>query len=92
MGFLLKDRGATWQKREAEQDEEIKRLRDDLAAYKVAAAREFVLREDYIRGLAGLDCKMDQMREDITARIAGVCDEIKELRKAILPAGMEAGR
>ena len=46
--------------------EQIKEVKDDLMEFKATIPRTFVMREDFIRAVAGLDHKVDTIGREIT--------------------------
>ncbi len=45
------------------QDEKIEAVKDDLQAFKARLPQEYVLRDDFIRTMAGFDAKLDRLFE-----------------------------
>lgn len=81
IGFFVRYWMNNQEKKDKEQDEEIKSLRDDLADFKATLPRDYVLRDDFIRAVAGLELKVDRIGRDVgsiskgLARLLGGKDE-----------------
>jgi hypothetical protein len=77
IAYFLKDFKHRQETKNAEQDRAIEKIKDDIAEFKAALPHNYVLREDFIRSIAGLDVKIDRMARDVAnisktlARLAG---------------------
>jgi len=74
-GYLLKDIRASIKEKSREQDEEIDGIKKDLADFKAQMPREYVLRDDFVRAVAGLDRKIDR----VTREISGISRSLNQL-------------
>ncbi|MGE5551912.1 MAG: hypothetical protein ACM3ZC_15470 [Bacteroidota bacterium] len=66
IGFFLKDIRASIRDKQNKQDQEIKELRDDLNNFKAGLPRVYVMRDDFLRAVTGLEMGVDTIRREIT--------------------------
>jgi len=66
IGYFLRDIRATMAQQLSAHQEQIKEVKDDLMEFKATIPRTFVMREDFIRAVAGLDHKVDTIGREIT--------------------------
>lgn len=66
VGYLLKDIRAGMKDSEREQNERIELLKREVADFKANMPKEYVLRDDFVRAIAGLDRKMDRMAREVS--------------------------
>lgn len=61
IGYLLKDIRSTLKERLDEHDEDIKDIKDDISKFKERLPQQYVLRDDFLRAIANLDNKVDNI-------------------------------
>ncbi|QGP91693.1 hypothetical protein MGLY_10350 [Neomoorella glycerini] len=66
VGYLLKDIRAGMKDNEKEQNERIELLKREMADFKANMPKEYVLRDDFVRAIAGLDHKLDRMAREVS--------------------------
>lgn len=66
LGYLIQDTRNTLKERQAKQEEATELLAKELADFKAALPRQYVLREDFIRTTATLEAKIDRVATDTT--------------------------
>lgn len=65
IGYFLKDIKAAQKEKDQQQDKAIDDLKDVFNDFKSSLPRQYVLRDDFIRAIAGLDAKMDNVTKEI---------------------------
>jgi len=65
VGYFLKDIKASQKEKDQLQDAAIEGVKDNFNDLKSTLPRQYVLREDFIRVVAGLDAKMDSAIREI---------------------------
>ncbi len=60
-GYFLKDIRASVKEKQSEHTDEIKSIRKEFADFRADLPKEYVLRDDFIRTIAGIEKKMDIM-------------------------------
>lgn len=65
IGYFLKDIKASQKEKDQQQDRLLDDIKDDLNDFKSSLPRQYVLRDDFIRAVAGLDAKMDNVTREI---------------------------
>ncbi len=65
IGYFLKDLKSNQKEKDMAQDQMIKETRDNLADFKAAIPRQYVLRDDFIRAIAGLDSKIEIVFQEV---------------------------
>ncbi|MEW6423162.1 MAG: hypothetical protein AB1523_00200 [Bacillota bacterium] len=84
IGYFLKDWKAAQKEKDAAQDQAIEGVRKDIADFKAALPHHYVLRDDFIRAVAGLDLKMDRMAREVSeinkslARLLGGISDVHQ--------------
>lgn len=79
LGYLVQDTRGTLKQRQEKQEEGVEALARNLADFKAAMPRQYVLREDFIRTTATLEAKIDRVATDTT--------EIKEAIAKLVGGG-----
>lgn len=64
-GYFLKNLHRDIKTKFVETDKRIERLEREFMEHRAALPREFVLRDDFIRTIAGFDLKLDRMDKKI---------------------------
>lgn len=72
IAYFLRDIRQAVREKHKEQDDKIDKLWADFADMKSSLPRQYVLRDDFIRAVAGLDSKVDT-----------ACKEISEINKLL---------
>lgn len=81
IGFFVRYWMGNQEKKDDAQDKAIDSIRQDVADFKATLPRDYVLRDDFIRAVAGLDLKMDRVARDVSeiskslARLLGGKDD-----------------
>ncbi|MTI82729.1 MAG: hypothetical protein FH756_02280 [Firmicutes bacterium] len=66
IAYFLKDIRQAVKEKHQEQDGKIEKLQVDFADMKANLPRQYVLRDDFIRAIAALDNKVDNIGKEIT--------------------------
>lgn len=66
IGFFLKDIRSSIKDKQNKQDQEIEKVRDDLNAFKASLPRHYVMRDDFIRAMTGLEMKVDRVSTEVS--------------------------
>ncbi|GAB6170769.1 hypothetical protein JCM15765_02470 [Paradesulfitobacterium aromaticivorans] len=66
IGYFLKDIRSTMNTELVSNKREIQEVKDDLADFKAVLPHNYVMREDFIRAVSGLDHKVDSIGREIT--------------------------
>ena len=66
IGYFLKDIRSSMNTELGQSKREIQSIKDDLADFKASLPHTYVMREDFIRAIAGLDHKVDSISKEIT--------------------------
>jgi len=75
IGYFLKDIRQQIASSQKEQDDKISAVQKDVSTLKETLPREYVLRDDFVRAIAGLDHKMDRMGLEIS----GISNALNQL-------------
>ncbi|WP_027364010.1 hypothetical protein [Desulfotruncus alcoholivorax] len=65
IAYFLRDIRQAVKEKHKEQDEKINKLQEDFAEMKAQLPRHYVLRDDFIRAIAALDSKVDNISKEI---------------------------
>ena len=65
VGYFLKDVKASFRKEQDRQDKEIEKTREELNAFKANLPHYYVMRDDFLRAVTGLEMKVDVISRDI---------------------------
>jgi hypothetical protein len=65
VGYLLKDLKSSFEKAQKRQDDDIDKVADRLSNLEKSLPIQFVLRDDFVRAIAGLDLKIDRMLREV---------------------------
>ncbi len=65
IGYFLRDIRQAVKEKHAEQDEKIKAVEKDVASLREALPQKYVLRDDFVRAIAGLDNKVDSIFKEV---------------------------
>jgi uncharacterized protein YoxC len=65
IGYFLKDLKANQREKDITQDRVIEGVKDSLAEFKAVLPRQYVLRDDFIRAIAGLDSKIETVFQEV---------------------------
>ena len=65
IGYFLKDLKSSQKEKDMTQDQTIKEVSDKLAELKTVLPRQYVLRDDFIRAIAGLDSKIEVVFQEV---------------------------
>ena len=65
VGYLVKDIRSSIKEKNQQQDDEICGIKKDLADFKANLPREYVLRDDFVRAVAGMERKVDLVAREI---------------------------
>lgn len=66
IGYFLKDIRQEIKAKGQEQDKKIEAIRDDMTTLKESLPQKYVLRDDFVRAIAGLDNKIDSMFKEVS--------------------------
>ncbi|NPV70302.1 MAG: hypothetical protein HPY55_06610 [Firmicutes bacterium] len=66
IGYLLRDFKLSFERGQQKQDDTIDGLAKDLSNLKATLPEKFVMRDDFLRAVAGLDRKMDLVMREVT--------------------------
>jgi cell division protein FtsL len=66
IGYFLKDIRGSIKEKNFEQDKEIENLKEEVSDLRASLPREYVLRDDFIRAIASIDHKIDQVTKSLT--------------------------
>lgn len=66
IGYFLRDIRQSMRERLGQQDEKIEAVEDSLNALKEKLPQKYVLRDDFIRAIAGLENKIDTIGKEIS--------------------------
>jgi chromosome segregation ATPase len=61
IGYLLKDIRSTLKERLDDHDDDIENIKDDISKFKERLPQQYVLRDDFLRAIANLDNKVDNI-------------------------------
>lgn len=64
--YFLKDQKQSFERGQKTQDDHIDSLSTNFSDFKARLPIDYVLRDDYVRAVAGLDLKMDRMFREVT--------------------------
>lgn len=65
IAYFLKDIRQSVKEKQREQDEKIDELSKDMSRLKETLPQKYVLRDDFIRAIAGLDNKVDNIAKEV---------------------------
>ena len=65
IGFFVRYWMNSQEKKDAEQDSAIEKVRQDLSDFKAQVPRQYTQKDDFIRVSAGLDMKVDKISSEI---------------------------
>lgn len=66
IGFFLKDIRQQLKEENQQQDLKIEAIKQDVASLREDLPLKYVLRDDFVRAIAGLDHKMDRMGREVS--------------------------
>lgn len=72
IGYFLKDIRQQIKDQQKEQDSKIEKVQEEVTTLRESLPQKYVLRDDFIRAIAGLDNKVDN-----------ICREVSEISKGL---------
>jgi flagellar basal body-associated protein FliL len=67
VGWFLREMRESFRTEQKTQQQDIDKVRDDLAEFKASLPHQYVLRDDYVRTMINFDRKLDSMARDISS-------------------------
>lgn len=66
IGYLLRDIRSSVKDQQKDQRDAIEEVKKDLANFKEQVPKEYVLRDDFVRAIAGIEHKIDRLAKDVS--------------------------